>query len=292
MDKEEVDHACGLCKSPFGEESAKSRIHGLINDISQQIKQSKRLQDLRAEEIEALERKIATINAQWEKVNERYKLAVRTPSTELRNEAKQLYRQIGFQEQELVNLGQKEALIKRISELSDRKANLQSQISKLQDLIEAKERELGKKLTIAYTKISDNTCEILRQDLDRQSTFEEASDVKFNFGDNWLSVNGERFFSASSMVLFKNSFMLSMLQTALQTADFRHPRFLIMDTIEDKGIEPQRSHNFQMLMKEISENSNVEHQLIYATSMLAPRLEGSDYIVGRHYTHKNRTLDV
>jgi len=92
------------------------------------------------------------------------------------------------------------------------------------------------------------------------------------------------------MVVLKNSFMLSLLKTALENNKFRHPRFLMMDTVEDKGIEQERSHNFQMIMREISLNAKVEHQLIYATSMIAPELEGSDLVVGRYYTHDDRTL--
>lgn len=290
LDENTIHHACSLCKSPFGEENAKSRVLGLINDISQQIKQSNYLQKERAEELKILEKKLVQLNAQWESANRRYQLANRTPSTELRTNAKNLHRKAGALEQELISLSEKEVLIKRVDELSQRKEKLQGEITKLADFIAARQREQENYISKAYTTISDNTCNILRMDLDRQSTFKDAEYVKFSFGDNKLSVNGESFFSASSMVFLRNSFMLSFLQTSLQNPKFRHPRFLIMDTIEDKGMEPARSHNFQMIMKKISESSQTEHQLIYATSMIAPELEGTDYVVGRTYTHDNRTL--
>lgn len=283
-------HACTLCKSPYDEESAKSRILGVINDIGLQIKQSTFLQKQREVHLSDEEKKLITLNAKWAAINRRYQLANRTPSTEYRTEAKNLHRRAGALEQELVNLSQKEVLIQRVDELSQRKERLQSEITRLADFIEARQREQGSYISKAYTAISDNTCNILRMDLDRQNTFKNAEYVNFSFGDNKLSVNQESFFSASSMVLLKNSFMLSMFKTSLENPKFRYPRFLIMDTIEDKGIEPERSHNFQMIMKEVSEGAKVDHQLIYATSMIAPELENSKYVVDRYYTHEKRSL--
>lgn len=67
---------------------------------------------------------------------------------------------------------------------------------------------------------------------------------------------------------------------------------LIMDTIEDKGMEPERSHNFQKILRRVSEASDVEHQVIIATSMIAPELENSPLVVGRFYTHERRTLNL
>jgi hypothetical protein len=105
-------------------------------------------------------------------------------------------------------------------------------------------------------------------------------------------VNGESFFSASSMVYLRNSFYAGFLKSALENSAFRHPRFLIMDTVEDKGMEPKRSHHFQNLLAEMSGSASVDHQLIYATAMIAPELENSPYVVDRFYTHEDRTLSL
>lgn len=283
-------HSCILCKSPFDEENAQSRILAMINDMAQQIKQSERLQIERNSELKRLEQEILKLDAEWEANNRRYQLANRTPSTELRTKAKNLHRKAGALEQELLNLNEKAVLIRRLEDLSGNKAGIQAELSRLDDFIKAKRREQENYISRVYTKISDNTCDLLRLDLERQNTFQKAENVVFSFGDNRLSVNGESYFSASSMVVFKNCFMVALLKTAMETASFRHPRILIMDTIEDKGIEPSRSHNFQMLLKDISENAQTEHQIIYATSMIAPALEESDYLVGDYYTHDKRTL--
>jgi hypothetical protein len=55
-------------------------------------------------------------------------------------------------------------------------------------------------------------------------------------------------------------------------------------------MEPERSHHFQNLLAAMSEKAAVDHQLIYATAMISPELEGSEHVVDRFYTHRERTL--
>ena len=92
------------------------------------------------------------------------------------------------------------------------------------------------------------------------------------------------------MVYLRNSFLVGFWKSSLEEKTFRFPRFLMMDTIEDKGMEPARSHNFQNLLLEISESCDIDHQIIIATSMISPDLENTDRVVGRYYTHDDRAL--
>ena len=66
----------------------------------------------------------------------------------------------------------------------------------------------------------------------------------------------------------------------------------MLDTIEDKGMEPIRSHNFQRQVVRVSEESSVEHQIIFATSMIAPEFDNPRYTIGKLSTHENRTLNI
>jgi len=70
---------------------------------------------------------------------------------------------------------------------------------------------------------------------------------------------------------------------------FRHPRFLMIDITEDKGIEQARSHNFQKQLIEISDQARVEHQVILATAMPWPGIR-PELFVGRHSTLQQGTL--
>ena len=63
-----------------------------------------------------------------------------------------------------------------------------------------------------------------------------------------------------------------------------------MDNVENKGIEMERSHNFQRIIIQESKKARFPHQIIFTTSMLDPTLENSTYTVGPKYTRKNKTL--
>jgi uncharacterized CHY-type Zn-finger protein len=290
IDEQSDDHTCSLCKSPFDQDRAQSRILAVINDTGIQIKQSKSLQKDRISEVDRLDREMSEASNVWNGLNERYKLLNRLPSTELRAKARELYGRAGYLERQIEDLGQKAALIERIDSLSRARANLQAEIGTLSEYIDGSELRLKAHLSRAYSLISSNTVRFLRADLLRQDTFAKADSISFSFGDDRLSVNGESFFSASSMVYLRNSFFAAFLESSMMDQKFRHPRFLIMDTVEDKGMEPERSHHFQNLLAEMSASSEVEHQLIYATAMISPELENSNYVVDRFYTHDDRTL--
>jgi len=66
----------------------------------------------------------------------------------------------------------------------------------------------------------------------------------------------------------------------------------MMDSIEDKGMEPERAHNFQRLIVRNVELAASECQVIFGTSMIAPDLEDPAYTVGRRSTQQHRTLAI
>lgn len=292
LDEAVGEHACTLCKTPFDKDRAHSRILAVINETSVQLKQSKSLQSDRNEQLGRIDIEVSKAASHWQSFNERYKLLNRLPSTQLRAEARTIYSKAGYLERQIEDLGRKAAIIERIDALARARQDLNSELADLREYIEATERGLINRLSRAYSLISSNVAKFLRSDLLRQDTFSRADSIQFSFGDDRLSVNGESFFSASSMVYLRNSFFVAFLRSALEDGKFRHPRFLLLDTIEDKGMEPERSHHFQNLLANMSVESDVEHQIIFATSMISPALADSEYVVDRFYTHDNRTLNL
>jgi hypothetical protein len=97
--------------------------------------------------------------------------------------------------------------------------------------------------------------------------------VSFDFGMNKISVDGRSNFAASSNVFFKNAFHAALWQASTLRQYMRYPRLVIFDNVEDKGMEPERSHNFQRLVRELSDTTECEHQMILFTSMIAPEFE-------------------
>ena len=81
-----------------------------------------------------------------------------------------------------------------------------------------------------------------------------------------------------------------MLLGACYDRDFWHPKFLLMDNIKDKGMEQERSHNYQRVLVEESAKAKFPRQIIFTTSMMNPALEGKGFTVGPKYTRQRKTL--
>jgi hypothetical protein len=66
----------------------------------------------------------------------------------------------------------------------------------------------------------------------------------------------------------------------------------MIDTIEDKGMEPERSHNFQNQILRVSKDAKCDHQIIYATAMIARDLDDDEFLIGRFTTRDEPTLAI
>ena len=105
-----------------------------------------------------------------------------------------------------------------------------------------------------------------------------------------MLVDGKMNFAESSNVVLKNAAILSILFGACYDAEFWHPRFLLMDNIEDKGMEAVRTHNFQRLLIAEAQKVVAPFQVIFTTSMPDDSLEGSGLTVGPRYSRQSKTL--
>jgi hypothetical protein len=190
------------------------------------------------------------------------------------------------------DLEQKAQLAETVRELSAKKDALNDEIGRLKSSNEALRAQQEVRLSTAYTHIAEEVLDLLRRDLRRQDIFEDPQQVTFTFGDNAIFVDGESYFSASSRAILKSSFYLGFLAAATKHNFFRHPRFCMIDTHENMGVEAIRSQNFQLQALRISKESKVEHQIIYATAMIEPELEDDAYTVGAFSTNDERTIAI
>ena len=161
-----------------------------------------------------------------------------------------------------------------------------------------KQKKLESKNAITKTILS-----LLKKDIDAENfpyegKFKDVVKVNFSFDKDYISIitKGETdleehfVVAASSHVILKNSFHLALLTASCNNAYFRYPRFLIIDSIEDKGMEDDRSHCFQRNMVEISESLDTDHQIIFSTAKIAPELNVAKYTIGDYYKGENKTL--
>jgi len=203
-----------------------------------------------------------------------------------------LHRQAGYLDRQLEDLNEKGRLIRLIDEAALRKDALNDQINRLKTENERLKAQQEKRVRHAHTLIGDEVRTLLRNDLRRQDSFEKADKIEFDFADNKITVDGHSYVSASSRVILKSSFIVGFFAAATKDSAFRHPRFVMIDTTEDKGMEPDRSRNFQNQMLRVSNEAKVEHQIIYATAMISPDLDDEEHTIGKFSTRDDPTLDI
>jgi hypothetical protein len=292
IETEHVAHACHLCKTPYESERARTRIIKLINDTARQLKQSRQVQKGREIERAATSEQLRDIRQTWQRASERLASAVRTPTTEAREKLRSLQRQAGYIDRQLEDLAGKEKLMGMLEGLIERKALLYGSIDLLRQRNKLITVSLQNRLGVAYRAVEKEVLQLLHDDLPREDAFINAKTVQFDFAANKLGVDNEIYFSASSRVILRNSFFLGLFAAATKDSAFRHFRLCLLDTIEDKGMQDERSHNFQRLIVRVSQLATSEHQIIFGTSMIAPDLDVSTLTVGHYSTREHRTLRI
>lgn len=289
-EEEALDYLCHLCKTPFNSEQISGRIAALVNETALQIKQSDILQQKRSERLQLVTAELSAAEQLWVNASRRYSDFQKAPSTEAQQNLRELQRKVGYIDRMIEDLDQKSRMMSVVAELSQRKDLLDAEIVALETMNESLRQEQESRLRDAYVKISSEIKDLLHKDLRRQDSFESAKNVSFTFGDNRLSVDGESYFSASSRAILKSSFFLGFIAAAGKNEYFRHPRFCMIDALENMGVEAIRSQNFQRQIARISSELKVQHQIIYATAMIDPALDDSTYTIGRYSTRDEPTL--
>ena len=286
---DELEGACGLCRQPLGNIEGTNLLR-IRNELSMQIKESQKLQEIRKSRRATLLQKLTKATVLRDQLQRELDELTAGPLSSAEAQRATLHRRAGYLDRKIEDLVHKIHLAAAVEKLQSEKAEKMTLYNSLEDNIADRRRAQQRRLDTATNKISKLTTALLNRDLPREIAFQNAEVVAFDFARDELSVDGRANFAASSMVYLKNSFHIALLQASLEFDFFRYPRFALIDNVEDKGMEPARSHNFQSLVVSVSEVGNVEHQVIMTTSMLNPDLDSETWVIGPRYTHEFRTL--
>jgi hypothetical protein len=272
--EEAHDHkTCHLCKSAFDPKRASSRLLSIINDTGLQLQQSRVLQAARKRRLQSAMDDLVSTEAKWRSASERFSALKRLPSTYAQEELRKLQRRAGYLDKKSEELTERAKSITKLVELSRKKETISAEISKLKSEAESARIVQSHNLREAAKQIETEIRNLLHNDLRRQDSFENANSIQFDFSKNTISVDDASYFSASSRAILRTSFFFGFFVAAARKPLFRHPRFCLIDNIEDKGVEPDRSRNFQNLVSRISASLVVDHQIILATAMISPDLD-------------------
>jgi hypothetical protein len=281
---------CIVCHAPIDEDKVRSKYFEIKIDNELQIRESQQLLKSKTLELENMKADLRSARREYSAAltdfSGRYDVA-NSPRESFLAERNKL---VGKLEHELSFLEELRATLEKIDQLSKERAGLNDQI----DQLEARLRSLQAKSTArtrkAMSSVSAIGRQLLKRDLPREDSFENPELFAVSFGDDAMLVDGKMNFAESSNVVLKNTAILSLFLAACYDQEFWHPRFLLMDNIEDKGMEQERSYNYQRLIVEESRKAKFAHQIIFTTSMMNPELEHSDLTVGPRYTRQNKTL--
>lgn len=285
-------HLCPLCKTTISKDAAKSQLARMRNELALQLKESTKIRDDQIAELNTNLQKIPSVQGLLNQLEREYKANQKVWRSAEEIEIQNLARSLGSKEEELRNNLELSKLANLLKSHSEEAAKLESRLEWIKGRIQSVIGQQESRRDHAYLLVANNLKELLHKDLDRQVEFRKADVVDIDFAANRISIDGLAQFSASSMVYLKHSFHLALLFASTQEKSFRFPRLILLDGIEDGGMELERSYDFQKLIRDKSESTPVQHQIILATSNICPELDNDDFIVGERYTHTNKSLKI
>jgi hypothetical protein len=256
------------------------------------LKESSLIRTQQLEELDSIALEIPSAEAQMKSLEDEFKRNQnhwRSPDSIL---MQSISKEIGGKEQEIKNALELKKLADLLEKLTEKLGEIEARLEWTRGRIEAVTRQQSTRRNTAYLSVVNNLKMILKEDLFRQSEFAQADEIDIDFAGNQLAIDGQKQFSASSMVFLRHGFHLALLLSSLERDYFRYPRLLILDGIEDGGMEVDRSYNFQKIIANHSNKSDVTHQIIMTTMSVCPELDSVTYIVGPKFTHNEKSISI
>jgi hypothetical protein len=283
---------CSLCRSPITSSVADGQILRMRNELRIQLSESKSLIEAGLKEVRDLNSRIPSLRQNFTTLERNYSEASHNWSTDLEAAIETISKQIGGLEQEIKGLYESQRLAQAIQELQARRDTLTGRESEVGSIIESLIFSQEERKRRVSNEIASTLGRLLKEDLHRQEEFRNAENIQFSFTDNSISVEGARQFSESSTVVLRHLFHLAFLSASTRIEAMRFPRFLMLDGIEDGGMELARSHRLQEIIVEECSRFECDYQVIFATSQIAPQLDVGDFVVARSFSEDHRSLEI
>jgi hypothetical protein len=284
--------ACALCKSPIEPSIAEGQLLRMKNELRIQLAESTKI----AHDSEELARTIRTILPSRKqnllRLEKNYQAATQIWSSDLESAVENSARALGEIDQQIKSLHEMQKLALVIEELQRKRAEVSDRFIEVDGIIEKLEFAQEERKRHVSLSISETLKRLLREDLDRQEEFKNPDKVEFSFSDNSITINGANKFSESSTVVLRHLFHIALLSASTKDSKMRFPRLLILDGIEDGGLEPARAQLLQEIIVRECLALDVDYQMIFASSQIAPSLNSAEYVVGRTFSESNRSLSI
>lgn len=286
------DDSCQLCGQHFEADLAASRYNQIRLDLELQIKESNQLLAYEREQRNNAMKAAREVQKSLEEFTSEFVVAYELSNSPRDAYLAERHTRLGRLNRELEQLKSSLQRATQLDALSTEKEKINSQLSEARDQRLVLEKKAAVRRRAALVLSSKKAVSILREDNSGvQEEFEQAQNVDLRFEDDAILLDGLANFSESSNVFLKNAAILGLHLAACSDPQFFHPRFALFDNVEDKGMQPQRSHCFQELIVRMSTETILPNQIIFTTSMMNPELELDDYVIGPAYSKANKTLN-
>jgi predicted nucleic acid-binding Zn-ribbon protein len=281
---------CRVCGQSLADGHEESKYLVVRRDLEIQLRESSQLKDTKCDEQQALRSRLRNLRSDLQEAQSNFVLKHDLSSSPREAFLAERNWKIGALTKEIEQLNRMVSRAQEVRRVSDEKEAVQSQITEKEERLKVLALQAGRIRANAMALVNEYTKQFLMRDLPDQDDFRNPREVIVDFENNVIKVDGEINFSESSNVVLKNAAVLAIHAAAATSESFNHPRFILMDNIEDKGMTQERSRNFQNVIVQASEEAQLEHQIIFATSMVDPKLEADKYTIGPAYTSEHKTL--
>lgn len=288
---EDKGHCC-LCKQAIDDSYGVTQARKIEQEIGFQLKESGNL--LRKKESKLIELKI-TLEANRVKVNQiqsKVNLSLKDIKSTTNERIDELLIEKGMFEGEILQYNSFLEKAELYQQLKNRETSLHEEKESINRSISHITKKQNDNKERVNSIIEKYGLELLRKDLQRQKEFTNATEFNIDYRNNiaFISDKNDRYSSSSNFYL-KTSARYAIFLASLELSQMRFPRFIFCDNMEDKGMEPERAHNFQHILINIAKKHiESSFQLIYTTSHIPKDLDIPKYTVGDYYTEVNKSL--
>ena len=285
-----AENVCPLCHQSIEDENAKSKALRMKQELALQIKESRSLLEGKTVTLTEVRNKLPLLREKTRQAESRLAELTDNTRTPRDSQIDQLLTQKGNLEGKLEFLHNQGKTVGVLLRLKAEKAKLASEVQNISLRIRTKRDKQKERLIRAMSSVQKHALYLLKCDLPTEEAFENAKSVEIDFAKNTFAVDGKNQFSASSVAYLKNCIHYGALFASLELDFLRYPRFILCDNMEDKGMQAPRSQNFQRSIVELAKGFQVEHQVIFTTSMIDPSLNNTPLCVGPEYSKENKSL--
>lgn len=283
---------CPLCKSDIDNSKGKSQAMRIKLEMQFQIRESQQLLDYNNEQLKQHNDRRAALQREVAEAQAKYDYAVRNVRSTHDERIDELIQTKGYKEGEIAQFLTLLESAEKYQRLKQELADAEQERDNLNRYISAAEQRIRQQRALIERTIRDNGLYLLKNDQARQDEFGSATSLTLDYGQNIIYLDdGHTKLSASSSFYLKMAARFAFFLASVQVDSMMYPRFFLSDNMEDKGMEENRSRNFQnILVRRLADMHKNDYQVIFATSNIANELNKPEYTVGDYYSQANKSL--